>query len=357
MADALPDSVAVALNCPSCGATLHNVSVALRKITCLNCGNKFVPPNTAAPETPVDPGTAVPVVANETAVASESIKLGREPQAAGYWMLRISAMIYGAVVLVIFVVYSLVALNESFRRFSSGWETFRFIGWFALLPFSGWLAVMLTRALSRIEAASLRAGWRKGLIDRALPADPTWSLPYFGPCILGGGVILIASAVEMGRNDYGMIRTPVFTAALVPIAFILLAFVLIDLRQFVFRQIQLALAFSNRTVPRNSMASTNKGLSWAGASILILVSSLIINEYFDREYRYRTWENTWIGFYSIVFLWACAYTLFLLGRAWSESAQHWRRAAQSFPSMGDNALGTRAFICACWSVDGGFFEA
>ena len=71
-----------AIVCPSCGAMLRNVSVAALKVTCLNCGAKFAPPHSgagseaSAPVPEADPGREVLTV------------LGREPAAAGYWLLR-----------------------------------------------------------------------------------------------------------------------------------------------------------------------------------------------------------------------------------------------------------------------------
>ena len=320
-----------AVACPGCGANVHTRHAAPgAKIHCLNCGARFVPGQTTASAEPL----------RSTTPLQETPPPIREPRSAGYWYLRIPAMVYfAAAVLIYLISVSSIIYNlfTSRGRYFS-WEQF-FISmvYLPLLPLSGYFGFVVTRSLARLEAHSLKAAWNEKLIQTSLPAVKGSSLPYLLPLSVGPVVIFIVSAVAMGNDSGYRIRETAIYSGVAAVVCFILAFMMDDLRQFLWRQQSIATEVAPNSNPSKSR------IAWIGllpALILVTIALSFVAVYYDdieRAIRYSRNRHVnrhvdrdfSIQIMTALTLCACALTFYLTGRNFKTATRAWRSAADA----------------------------
>ena len=97
----------------------------------------------------------------------------------------------------------------------------------------------VTRSFARVEAHTLKAAWKNGLLKTALPAAQGSRLPYILPLTVGPIVLFIAAIVESAdasRQMRGMLVGEAIASGFAGLVFFLGGFMLEDWRQFNWRQ-------------------------------------------------------------------------------------------------------------------------
>ena len=335
------------VECPGCGAKLRNVSAGPdAKIRCLNCGIRFAPFQ-AANATPLAETSR-----ENAAQPNENKPKIREPKSAGYWLLRIPAILYAAgitcafVGLVISLLYAMFVRQMRYSKNSSPLPNFEYLLpllYTPLMPLSAYYLFVATRALARLEARTLKAAWNDKLIQRSLPGTPGSSLPYILPLAAGPTVLFIMSVVKSINRDYFRMDD-IVAPGIASAACFFLAFMIDDFRQFIWRQKSMAGACAPDTTARPGTQPDSRlpllGLLPALAVITFALMFVAISyEDHVRYQRYRQYAirldyelyKTW----AIVVLTAfgCAATLFLTGRNFRNASNAWWRTASSLPGQ------------------------
>lgn len=236
-ATAAPSLPGVSVVCPNCGAKLRNTTAEHgAKIRCLNCGNRFAVDGAGTIQLPESGAQNTP----RKAVA-------REPRAAGYWLLRVPAVIWIAASTLIFLIsvvsyISMVVYSYSNR--SGGWrfmwEMLMPLLYLPLLPLSAVYFYVIATAMGKTEAAMLKALWQRGVLKDLLPAMTGSSLPYIGPLAVGSGMILAAFSAQAIQLRQGRAIDELVPISIMAVAGFLVAFMCEDVRQFFSRQKSIA---------------------------------------------------------------------------------------------------------------------
>lgn len=335
------------IECPGCGAKLRNVAAQPGiKMRCLNCGIRFAP---VINDDPANPGAVAATFQEESKQEKESEV--REPKAAGYWLLRLPAILYCIATSIGFVVACWIFVSEmSYRLRYSNLTDFLPLAYFPLMPLSGFLAFMVTRSLGRLEAATLKAAWKHKLIEKPIPATKGSSLPYLLPLGAGPAIIFLSAVLRSTSGDYSSRE---FAIAFGMISFVtfILAFMFDDLRQFLWRQIAIAdtCAENVSTQPVTPRDATLPPLAVIPALAIVSLACLVATaSYNDYENTFRWNRNPLISddqffiFTQLGMVVACilgiAITVFLTGRNAIRANQAWWRAAASTPAHPHIAL-------------------
>lgn len=342
---------ALALLCPECGATLRNtLAEPGAKIRCLNCGARFIPAGSI---------TSDMSAAGVEKSAEAPVKKIREPKAAGYWLLRIPAMIYAAVTPFVFVFFAISAIGLFLSQFFGGnmggfsWITLMPFVYLPLMPLSAYLFYACATAPARIEAGTIKALWQHELLTDVLPPVPGSSLPFIGPLMVGPScfVAAVAAGAMLGARENIGQMIPLGPAAIIMLYGFAGALMCEDLRQFFWRQRAMA-GLSVKDPDRDSHAPiATLGLYPALAAALIASGYAIITVYTMLEFwsgmrNYRPpvqkgqpidvsdqyYFNADLEVLNTVILvlavLAACVTLYLLGARCAAAIRVWRQAAR-----------------------------
>ena len=206
------------LNCPHCAARLRNVEAGPDGFArCLNCGKRFrhaanLPPAgglTAAepPATaPLSPSAQDTAASADTAAVAAEPVTGREPPAASYglvvglgYLVLIAAGLGGAALLVSMI--AALAFTGSGGRFGPPLSVFAALLVTACaLPLAGFVFLMLTCQLAKLDRAALRVAWLAGAVREAPPLPPGSNLPYILPLTVCGGALIVVPAIAVGAE-------------------------------------------------------------------------------------------------------------------------------------------------------------
>ncbi|HLX65277.1 MAG TPA: hypothetical protein VKX17_28670 [Planctomycetota bacterium] len=343
------------VECPGCGAKVHNVAAEPGvKIRCLNCGERFVAfPAAHATAASAENAAAIQKSAEQKPVA-------REPQSAGYWILRIPAMIFALISVPLFAFICYALIRDLSRGFGppAGLRMVQPFLYLLLFPLAGFFAFRVTRALARVEAGTIKAAWLGGLLRAPLPAAPGSSLPYILPIAAAPAVTLLVILVGGLKREFHRADDVIPFFLAIPL-FFLLGFMCDDLRQFIWRQHALA-----ENCAQNAGGAFPKSLaafSWLGLLLALTLGlfactilSILGTEY-TREYKYTSYgifdldfENKYSGYeaqgMSAASLLCAIVTLFLLARNFRRAIGAWWDAGEVLPSRGHEAAYARQAI-------------
>lgn len=350
------------VECPECGAKLMNVSVQPgAAIRCLNCGAKFSSHPTIGATTILETLRDRP--------DDEVRPTIREPKSAGYWLLRIPAVVYFIVAAMVFCIWiaSLAGfVYSSISRGRSGSndiEMFFFgLAYLPLLPLSGYFLFAVTRSLSRVEANTLKAAWNDKLILGPLPIASGSSLPYILPLAVGPVVIFIICAVIATRDQYGFASSGVLPAGLIALGCFFVAFMVDDLRQFIWRQKSIA-GLCAEKMEEQKEALSNSSFPWLGllpsmtVVYFAIMFGFIFFEQWDRWGRRYDRGNDGYSIQAgiVLTILTCALPLFLTGRNFANAIHGWRRAVGCLPGKqpDENDAPTRWVRIALFGFAGG----
>jgi len=377
----------ITIACPACNALLRNVKAEPgASVRCLNCGHRFTLAQASGTGgTPVLPQEArttgvSPVEARTTGVSPvEARPPSAKPRSAGYWLLRIPPVIgvFAALVITPYAIYEMMRNQYLFRQPLDGLTQLSYLPLF-LLGGLAWL--FLTRALARVDSGATYLGWRTGAIANSLPPAPGSSLPYIAPVAVVGGVLPIFVASQSPDDMWSVLAGGLLGGGL-----FYLGFMLEDVRQFCWRQEQLARAccgcavqlpdhgfcWRQEQLARACLRAAGKkerdplvprycGCLLGGAALLVALAIFMV---FLEESRYRTHRESLIPlFFSLGFV-GIAWSLYLLGRDWDQAVAWWELAAGQRTTEGGNRntkplpASTKAFCMApkLWAVLGAFW--
>ena len=342
--DETPPSIATtvtppSVECPGCGAKLRNASAGPdAKIRCLNCGIRFTPFQ-ASNATPLAEAT------HESAAQPDDSKPKiREPKSAGYWLLRIPAILYAAGITCVFVgsvittLYALFFQNSSYRGQTDGY-LFALL-YLPLMPLSAYYFFVTTRALARLETRTLKAAWNEKLIQNSLPGAPGSSLPFILPLAVGPIVLFIISVVKTMKLSYYYSARDVLPSGIASAACFFLAFMIDDLRQFIWRQKAMADACAPVAATRSNARSDSQ-FPWLGllpAATIIAFTLFFVAIAYDSEIRYQSRSSTTLNYETNIIMsiamfsaFGCAATFFLTGRNFHIATNAWWESAEIEP--------------------------
>ena len=310
--------------CPACHTMLRRVSAEPgARIRCLNCGHKFI---------------AVPVGGNavfeesvirtpEGAPAIRAASL-REPPTAGYWLLRIPAIIFFAGASFLGALLAYLVINELLtRQIYNFYSQFFASIYIPLLPLSGVILFLLTRSLSKIDGNGIRAAWRAGILTEPIPAPRASSLPYVLPLAVFGGVLpIIVARVSNGGVEETLI------SGLYGALLFYMGFAIDDLRQFIWRQENLAkacLRAFNSEADLEIEAPVPSGLLPACVPLFAALAMFCGILRMWEFYRFNNGNQSFVAVLmtisiALIFF---AGTIYLLGRSWGRASKLWERAA------------------------------
>lgn len=310
-----PAAVLQSIVCPSCEAVLRNVSAQIGgTVRCLNCGKRFMVDGSARDALPqresagAPPARAIPA---------------REPRAAGYWLLRIPAIILCGASLFGF---ALLMWNiGNFFRWGFRFDSLVFLSYWPLIPWAGGFLFFLSRAMSRIDASAAFLAWRRGIIKDSLPPATGSSLPYIAPLAIAGGVLPIACIRAVPD---GMEATIIGT--LIGAVMFYAGFALEDVRQFIWRQETLARSCCSELGIQTDRVSTHgipAANGWLLSGALCLLAVAILSSTF-RMLQWRTWRaEDIIPLFCALALFAVSLSLLILSRGWDRAVAWWQLAA------------------------------
>ncbi|MGD0093053.1 MAG: hypothetical protein ABSE73_24335 [Planctomycetota bacterium] len=297
----------ITANCPACGALLRNVQAAPGvSVRCLNCGRRFTPePARSTGSLPVD------------AHAPEGRAASSPPRSPGYWLLRIPAAVasLASLAIVPYILYEIakpfILYGTKFSGFRRPLEALTLGAYVPLVAWSAWALLFLARALARVDSGVTYVAWRAGALNRPLPAAPGSSLPYIAPVAALGGVgVPLTIAAGNGGSDSLWIT---FLLGVCGGTGFYLGFMLEDVRQFCWRQEQLARACFRAAGGRSKRGpEVLSGCRWLLSGAVLLVALAIFFVVLD-HLRYDRGENLIPLFFSFAFV-GIAYSLLLLGR-------------------------------------------
>jgi hypothetical protein len=306
-------NVIESVTCPSCDAVLRNVSVQPgATVRCLNCGKKFTPAG----------ASAAPDAAAINAPAQSKAPLGREPRAAGYWLLRIPAILYLTGTLFGFAI---MILNASSVIPFSGFQNLIWLSYWPLIPAAGTLVFLLTRSMARIDASGVFLAWRSGVISDSLPPVTGSSLPYIAPLAITGGALPIF-CIRAFPDDSGAAVVGAIYGALLFYA----GFALEDVRQFIWRQETLAKKSCERMGVDTSLINEHEivggtGLLLGGVfvSAAIVILSIVFESY---SWRSNNREAV-LPIFLAIGIGVISVSMTILGMAWDRAVAWWQLAA------------------------------
>ena len=329
------------IECPGCGAKLRNISIGTSvKIRCLNCGIRFSPFQASD-------ATHATASHESAAMSDESKPKIREPKSAGYWLLRIPAILYAAGISCAFVgsvittLYALFLQNSRYRGQTDGY-LFALL-YLPLMPLSAYYFFVATRSLARLEARTLKAAWNERLIQNSLPGAPGSSLPYILPLAAGPMVLFIISVVK-SNQDYFRVDN-IVTSGIASVACFFLAFMIDDLRQFIWRQRSMADACALGTDTHTGTRSDSRFpvLGLLPAATVVAIALFFAAIFFENQLSYRrhlvnqNYESYIILLIAMLTAFGCATTFFLTGRNFHNATNAWWNCAARVPRQGDAA--------------------
>ncbi len=330
----------ISVECPGCGAKLRNISIGTSvKIRCLNCGIRFSPFQASD-------ATHATASHESAAMSDESKPKIREPKSAGYWLLRIPAILYAAGITCVFAgsvittLYALFFQNSRYRGQTDGY-LFALL-YLPLMPLSAYYFFVATRALARLETRTLKAAWNEKLIQNSLPGAPGSSLPYILPLAAGPMVLFIISVVK-SNQDYFRFDN-IVTSGIASVACFFLAFMIDDLRQFIWRQKSMAdMCISGTTLsPAIKSDSRIPMLGLLPAATLVAIALFFAAIFFENQLRrerltMRDKESLIVMMIAMLTAFGCATTFFLTGRNFHNATNAWWNCAARVPEHGDFA--------------------
>ena len=320
------------VTCPECGAKLLSVSAERGAIIrCLNCGVKFIPH-------PATDATAANLPF-EAASAHDMAEPIREPRSAGYWFLRLPAIVYFVAATLVFCIWIASLVGMFYNAVTTGGnvsnraeQTLMGLMYLPLFPLSGYFAFITTRSLARLEKYSLKAAWNAKLLQSPLPVTPGSSLPHILPLAVGPVVIFIATAV-LAQQNYGWFGGT-FPAGIAGLGCFMLGFMIDDFRQFLWRQKSLADACAKH-IGVSTASPEAASFPWLALLPALTVSAfalmfgcIFIEQYQQRSrYQYADRDQLPVQLLIVLTMLICALPFYLTGKNFLIAAQSWRKAA------------------------------